>query len=707
MYLLELEFEGALANGAGRHTFLDAQGELPKWTVLPAGDPSDELLRLAALACGGAKACARLPCSLDPWCGAGAGPLRLSALLAPHQLSRRHKLLPGRVRTAIEISAGAKRHATVTQRRRTAPETGIPMRAPPLDCVGWEWFFVAHGPRPKARRGGDRFDFSDPFFRVTRFATLFHRGARLTDPVAFLARLHQKACQLSRYPAKQVLAGLAEGIGDFLALDTSEWTHKSASLARAWEELPEWQRRALVPILDAARHAVDASPFQPEPLSAPALFLFDRPEECCPRELFPRWAEVVDRLFPAAQLVVILGRDARSAFPASLGAKRLPLSAWDGGAPRHRTPKSRPGAILLVGVDGTLPNLALMKLSRYHKGQGREVVLARKGEKIRGVDAVFASCVFSGEVSRRRIEKLRRWYGEGLDLGGSGVDLQRRLPKAIEELPADLGLYPELGDRAIGFLTRGCPYDCPFCVVPVKEGPPRQVADLATLLQGRGKLILLDDNLLSHPKAHDFLEEMVRRDLQVNFTQTLDLSLVNPERARLLRRLKASNSRFTRRVYHFSLNDAERLDAVRQKYELFGFTSRDNAEFVCMYGYDTTLAEDVARFRFLRSLPGAYVFVQEYRPVPWEPAPEVDRFFGEDPDRLIRELVRICFPQNMKSMEKYYRWLSKRYARQFGRLNEDLVETIFKYNRRTEKGVYVATLAHTIPRREALGFGPR
>jgi hypothetical protein len=200
---------------------------------------------------------------------------------------------------------------------------------------------------------------------------------------------------------------------------------------------------------------------------------------------------------------------------------------------------------------------------------------------------------------------------------------------------------------------------------------------------------------------------MVRRDLQVNFTQTLDLHLVTPERASLLRRLKASNSRFTRRVYHFSLNDAESLDAVRQKYDLFGFTSRDNAEFVCMYGYDTTLAEDVARFRFLRSLPGAYVFVQEYRPVPWEPAPEVDRFFSEDPDRLIRELVRICFPQNMKSMEKYYHWLSKRYARQFGRLNEDLVETIFKYNRRTEKGVYVATLAHTIPRREALGFGPR
>jgi tRNA A37 methylthiotransferase MiaB len=47
----------------------------------------------------------------------------------------------------------------------------------------------------------------------------------------------------------------------------------------------------------------------------------------------------------------------------------------------------------------------------------------------------------------------------------------------------DYSLYPELGDRALGFLTRGCPRRCPFCVVPVKEGTPRQVSDLATLLQ--------------------------------------------------------------------------------------------------------------------------------------------------------------------------------------------------------------------------------
>jgi hypothetical protein len=148
-------------------------------------------------------------------------------------------------------------------------------------------------------------------------------------------------------------------------------------------------------------------------------------------------------------------------------------------------------------------------------------------------------------------------------------------------------------------------------------------------------------------------------------------------------------------VYHFSLNDSRRLEEVKKKYSLLLFTARDNVEFVCMYGFDTTLEEDVARFRFLRSLPGAYVFVQRYRPVPGGSGPRELDFFGRDPDRLIRELITISFTQNMKSMETYYRWLSRQYALAFGRVNTDLVDAIFRYNLRWQKGHYVATMAGT------------
>ena len=132
------------------------------------------------------------------------------------------------------------------------------------------------------------------------------------------------------------------------------------------------------------------------------------------------------------------------------------------------------------------------------------------------------------------------------------------------------------------------------------------MSSLDDLLQGnRRKLILLDDNILAHPSAGDFLEDMARRDLQVNFTQTLDIRLLDKEIAGLLRRIPCSNTKFTRTVYHFSLNDTSYLNQVLRKYRLMGFTPGDHCEFICMYGYNTTLAEDLERFRFLKSLPGA------------------------------------------------------------------------------------------------------
>jgi len=126
---------------------------------------------------------------------------------------------------------------------------------------------------------------------------------------------------------------------------------------------------------------------------------------------------------------------------------------------------------------------------------------------------------------------------------------------------------------------------------------------------------------------------------------------------------------------------------------LFGFASKDNVAFVCMYGFNTTLAEDLRRFRFLRTLPGAYVFTQKYQPVPGGPQPDIARFFEGDPDRMIAELIKIEFTQNMKSMETYYRWISRGYAQTFGKLHMPLVDTIFRYNRKHMKGRYIATLA--------------
>ncbi len=551
---------------------------------------------------------------------------------------------------------------------------------------------LGYGRRIGAHAGTDCFDIL-PDQRLRRCAGLFQGEARLTDPAAFLRRLHHK----SKYRAgraRALLVRLSADLRVWMDVDLEACLGKHAEFEARWQQIRPADRAALTVYLDIARHVFDASACLDvaDPFAQPGIVLLDRPERWCSLRRLGSFFKLLARRFPQLQFMVGLSPSARRRFPVSL--RRQGLDLPDRVARRDPAPsrRLRRGTILLVDVDGTLPNLALMKLSRHWKERGRRVVLARGVRSLPRCDEVQSSCVFTGPTSRKRLEVLERTFGNNLQTGGSGVDLQLRLPSAIENLAPDYSLYPELDDRALGFLTRGCPQRCPFCVVPVKEGPPRQVSDLDTLLQGRRKLILLDDNLLAHPAALGFLEEMARRHLAVNFNQTLDLRRLTLEAAELLRHIRCSNVGCTRPAYHFSLNDARGLERMREHYRLLQTTARDNVEFVCMYGFNTSLAEDVARFRFLRSLPGAYVFVQRYRPVLGGPAPDLSRLFDERADGLIDELVRIVFRQNMKSMETYYRWLAVQYAAQRGRVHRRLVETLFRYNSRPRMGSFLDRL---------------
>ena len=83
-----------------------------------------------------------------------------------------------------------------------------------------------------------------------------------------------------------------------------------------------------------------------------------------------------------------------------------------------------------------------------------------------------------------------------------------------------------------------------------------------------------------------------------------------------------------------------------------------------------------------------------------QPPADLTHFFDDDADEYIDELIGIVFRQNMKSMEKYCRWLSKRYVQAFGKLHNGLVDTIFKYNNRDSKGRYIAAMAGTRGKRK-------
>jgi hypothetical protein len=693
MYLLCLDYKNAKLNGSGQFPLRRTQTSITKWTLLDTNDRSLELLRLILTSFNSPGHLKRIPFSFNKLVGDGTEPLLTMNLRALHASTDKHNGRNPVVTGGSQIStSGTIQKPSQTWGKHFFQEFAI--RNPKDRANPERDFILAYGDDFAVPRGDDAFDFRDAFFRNRRYHSLFSPAVSLTDPVAFLALLFFRGGKHKRLAPWHILNRICQLMDNYGVLNVRHWLQTPATAEQEWNALPGWLTKPFTLLLDAVRHTLDAFPKVGTPADIPGLILLHQSSRCCTDNFFPIFLTLMDELFPNMQFIMTVPKEKQHLIPKGLLGKNLSLPSLQIEAPRHSIVRKNVD-VLLIDVDSHMPNLALMKLSRYFKQQGRDVMLARGVNRISSAREIYASCVFSSLPSSEKIRKLKKFYGDSLQLGGSGVDVQKRLPEEIEALPSDYGFYPELDDRAIGFLSRGCPLHCPFCIVPLKEGKPRQVSDLQTLLENdrRSKLILLDDNILSLPHADQLLEEMVSRNIRVNFTQTLDWRFVDRDRAALLRRVRCCNTRFTRSNYYFSLNDNRHLDLVREKYEMFGFSSRDNVEFVCMYGFNTTLAEDIQRFRFLRSLHGAYVFTQDYQPVPGGPPPTIDHFFEGDPDRLIEELIRILFTQNMKSMEKYYRWVSRKYAETFGKLHMSLVDTIFRYNQRHLKGHYIDTMA--------------
>ena len=190
----------------------------------------------------------------------------------------------------------------------------------------------------------------------------------------------------------------------------------------------------------------------------------------------------------------------------------------------------------LVDVDGRrFPNLALMKISRWHRTQGDEVEMV--SPLYWDYDLVYQSKIFSFSPEPRRPFQCR------VIKGGTGYDIHSSLPGEIDRLQPDYSLYPHIDSRtAYGFLTRGCPNRCPWCVVPKKEGDIRPYMDVEEIaIDGRTDLILMDNNVLA-PMEGEYgiaqIEKIVRLRYRVDFNQALDARFITPTIAHLLSRVR-------------------------------------------------------------------------------------------------------------------------------------------------------------------------
>ena len=119
--------------------------------------------------------------------------------------------------------------------------------------------------------------------------------------------------------------------------------------------------------------------------------------------------------------------------------------------------------------------------------------------------------------------------------GGTGYNFTNTL--FCDDFLPDYSLYP-MYREAYGFLTRGCIRHCPWCIVPHKEGSIRPYSDIETVLQGRKRAILLDNNVLASSFGLEQIEKIVQLKCRVDFTQGLDARLVTDDVAKLLSKVK-------------------------------------------------------------------------------------------------------------------------------------------------------------------------
>lgn len=249
----------------------------------------------------------------------------------------------------------------------------------------------------------------------------------------------------------------------------------------------------------------------------------------------------------------------------------------------------------LIDVDGhNYPNLALMKLSAWHKSQGDIVEwLWGWGQ----YDRVYMSKVFDETYSPDIPEPVN---AAEIIKGGTGYGLDNKLPDEIEHIYPDYSLYPELTkETAYGFLTRGCPRGCPFCIVAEKEGRKSvKVADLSEWWRGQKNIVLMDPNTLACPDHMDLLGQLADSGAWVDINQGADARLLTEDNIAALNRIKL-------KMIHFAWDMMEQSEAVLKGLELYakyGVLDERKRRVYVLTNYNTSMEENLYRVYKLREM---------------------------------------------------------------------------------------------------------
>ena len=259
----------------------------------------------------------------------------------------------------------------------------------------------------------------------------------------------------------------------------------------------------------------------------------------------------------------------------------------------------------LIDVDGhNFPNLALMRISAYHKAQGDQVEWW--WSDFIHYDIVYMSKIFSDDYTKDVPEPIN---ADKVIKGGTGYCISlvngvevfdksknEELPPEIEKMFPDYSLYPQF-DFAVSMTSRGCPRGCSFCHVAAKEGRCSvKVADVSDFWNGQKEIRILDPNITACKEKRDLMRQYIETGAILDFTQGLDIRLLNDDDLADINQMRL-------RTLHFAWDNPK--DDLEGKFRNFanGFRRKSNIGMVyCLTNFNSTMEENLYRIYTLRDM---------------------------------------------------------------------------------------------------------
>lgn len=264
-------------------------------------------------------------------------------------------------------------------------------------------------------------------------------------------------------------------------------------------------------------------------------------------------------------------------------------------------PEGMKKRIALIDVDGhNFPNLPLMKLSAWHK---------RRGDSVEWYDPLFHNEAYSKPFDIVYMSKVFTFtpdfqYPVNADViikGGTGYsypDGGDPLPEEIEHIYPDYSLYG-ITDTAYGFLTRGCPRNCEFCIVGKKEGlKSYKVANLSEFWRGQKNIMICDPNLIACPDWKDLIQQLIDSKAKVNINQGIDIRIMTEEKADMIKKMRVDSVHFAWDRYEDKKRIVPKFKAFK---EITGWPARKTSVYV-LTNFNTTIKQDLERIYTLRDL---------------------------------------------------------------------------------------------------------